>query len=260
MGRVLILLYGTAVYLLFLVTFLYAIGFVMDIGVPKSIEGPLPTSPMGLGTAIAINVALLGVFGIQHSIMARRAFKQRWTRVIPEPAERPTFVFLTCIILGAIFLFWQPIPTVIWSVESPVAASVLNGVAWMGWGMVLLSTFLIDHFALFGLRQAITQFKGRRMPHAPFQVRSLYRVVRHPLMLGFFIAFWSTPHMSGGRLLFAAVVTAYVLVAIQLEERDLVAEHGESYRTYRSQVPMILPRVVRPVAPAVRAASVEHAS
>lgn len=257
MRRVLILLYGSVTYLLFLVTFLYAIGFVMDIGVPKSIEGSLST---GLGTAIAINVGLLGIFGIQHSIMARRAFKRRWTRIIPESAERSTFVLLTCGILAAIFAYWQPIGVTIWHVEDELAASALNVLSWTGWGMVLLSTFLIDHFALFGLRQVITQFRGRRMPHAPFQVRSLYRVVRHPLMLGFFIAFWSTPHMSAGRLLFAGVVTAYVLVAIQLEERDLVAEHGDSYLAYRRDVPMILPRPTRPVAPAVRATAIEQAS
>ncbi len=257
MRRVLILLYGSAVYLLFLVTFLYAIGFVMDIGVPKSIEGVQST---GLGTAIAINAALLGVFGIQHSIMARRAFKARWTRIIPESAERSTFVFLTCIILGAIFTYWQPIDGTIWKVENELAATALHALSWTGWGMVLLSTFLIDHFALFGLRQVITQFRGRKMPHAPFQVRSLYRVVRHPLMLGFFVAFWSTPHMSASRLLFAGIVTAYVLVAIQLEERDLVAEHGDSYRSYRRDVPMILPRPIRPVAPAVRATALEQAS
>lgn len=257
MRRVVILLYGSAVYLLFLVTFLYAIGFVMDIGVPKSIEGSQST---GLGTAIAINAALLGIFGIQHSIMARRAFKARWTRIIPESAERSTFVFLTCLILGAIFAFWQPIDGTIWKVENGLAATALNVLSWTGWGMVLLSTFLIDHFALFGLRQVITQFRGRKMPHAPFQVRSLYRVVRHPLMLGFFVAFWSTPHMSASRLLFAGIVTAYVLVAIQLEERDLVAEHGESYRSYRREVPMILPRPIRPVAPAVRATALEQVS
>lgn len=144
--------------------------------------------------------------------------------------------------LGAIFWFWNPIPTPIWRVENEFAADVLHAISWTGWGIVLVSTFLIDHFALFGLRQSILQFRGKEVPHAPFRVRSFYRVVRHPLMLGFFIAFWSTPYMSAGRLLFAGVVTAYVLVAIQLEERDLVAEHGENYRAYRKNVPMVLPR------------------
>jgi methanethiol S-methyltransferase len=257
MRRVLIFLYGTAVYLLFLATFLYAIGFVMDVAVPRSIEGALST---GLGTAVFLNVALLGLFGVQHSIMARPGFKRRWTRIIPQAAERSTFVLVTCLILTALFVYWQPIPTTVWRVENELAALLLHALAWSGWGMVLLSTFLIDHFALFGLRQVITQLRGRPMPHAPFQVRSLYRVVRHPLMLGFFIAFWSTPHMSAGRLLFAGVVTVWVLLTLQLEERDLVAEHGESYREYRAQVPMLVPRLLRPVAPAVRAASVEHVS
>ncbi len=239
MKRTLILLYGIIVYILFLATFLYAIGFVDDLLVPKTIdsgvEGPV-------GTAILVNVLLLGLFGLQHSIMARPAFKRRWTRIVPPAAERATFVLATCLLLGLIFWQWRPISSVvIWDAHQPVLRAALFGLSIAGWLIVLYATFLIDHFDLFGLRQVILHFRGIKYTHKPFAERSLYRVVRHPLMVGFLIAFWSAPTMTAGGLLFAAVVTAWVLIALQLEERDLVGHLGEAYVQYQQRTPMLMP-------------------
>lgn len=238
MRKFVYLTYSFVGYALFLATFLYAIGFVSGLVVPKNVdtgtEGPLvPT--------IVTNVLLLGLFGIQHTIMARRGFKRWWTRIIPAPIERSTFVYATCACFGLLFWLWRPLHDVVWSIESGAASTALWALHWTGWGIALISTFIIDHFELFGLRQVIRFARGDAAPEPRFKVSLFYRFVRHPLMLGFLIAFWATPHMTMGKLLFAAVTTAYILVAVRIEERDLVAVHGTSYLDYRRRVPSLVP-------------------
>jgi methanethiol S-methyltransferase len=237
MKRWLIFIYGVASYATFFATFLYAIGFIGNFGVPKSIDSARETS---LGIALAINAALLGVFAIQHSVMARPAFKRWWTRIIPQAAERSTYTLLSSVALIALFAFWEPIGGIVWSVESPVSQALIYGAYAFGWLLVLVSTFLINHFDLFGLRQVWLQLRGR--PYTPLQFKTpvLYRYVRHPLYVGWFFAFWSTPTMTVAHLVFALATTAYILIAIQLEERDLIAEHPE-YAQYRKRVPMLVP-------------------
>jgi methanethiol S-methyltransferase len=237
MKRWLIFIYGVASYATFFATFLYAIGFIGNFGVPKSIDSARETS---LGIALAINAALLGVFAIQHSVMARPAFKRWWTRIIPQAAERSTYTLLSSVALIALFAFWEPIGGIVWSVESPVSQALIYGAYALGWLLVLVSTFLINHFDLFGLRQVWLQLRGR--PYTPLQFKTpvLYRYVRHPLYVGWFFAFWSTPTMTVAHLVFALATTAYILIAIQLEERDLIAEHPE-YAQYRKRVPMLVP-------------------
>jgi len=236
--RLAVLAYGVAVYLFFLPTFLYAIGFTMNRVVPKGIDGGASSS---LGTALAVNLGLLGLFAMQHMAMARPAFKRRWTRIVPRPAERSTFVLFTCVILCLLYWQWRPLPGVVWSVEHAGLVLALESLAVLGWGLVLFATFLIDHFHLFGLRQVVDFARGRPDAEPAFQVRSLYRYVRHPLYLGFFVAFWATPVMTWGHLLFAAGCTGFVLVAVRLEERDLKRVHPE-YEAYARVVPGILPR------------------
>lgn len=238
MRKMLSLIYGVAVYLLFLGVFVYLIGFVGDLIVPKSIGSGASS---GLSAAVAINVGLLALFAVQHSVMARSWFKRWWTRIVPDHLERSTYVLLASIVLAMVMWGWQPISTVVWSVEGPVASGILHGLFWAGWGVVLLSTFLIDHFQLFGLKQVWSYARGSDYGHPEFQTPSLYRYVRHPLYLGFLLAFWSTPHMTAGRLLFAGVWTAWILLAIRFEERDLVRFHGEQYRQYQRRVPMLVP-------------------
>ncbi|HEX9660412.1 MAG TPA: isoprenylcysteine carboxylmethyltransferase family protein [Rhodothermales bacterium] len=238
MSRFLSLLYGTICYVMFLVVLLYAIGFVGNLPLPKTIdsgtEGPLAMS-------IIINLALLSLFAVQHSVMARRGFKRWWTKFVPHHIERSTFVLLTNLVLILLFWQWRPIPETVWTTSSDLVATVMIVLFWGGWGIVLISTFLIDHFGLFGLRQVILHFQGKEYPHGKFMKKGLYKWVRHPLMLGFIVAFWATPDMTVGHLLFAAVTTAYILVAIQIEERDLVAIHGEDYHEYRQNVSMLFP-------------------
>ncbi len=231
-------LYGVITYLLFLGTFLYAIGFVENMVVPKSIDGP------GSATSSVpwlINLLFLGSFAIQHSVMARPGFKRWWTKFVSPDIERSTFVLLTCIILISMYFFWQPMTGIIWEIENGTVALILTIISFLGWGIVLLATFLINHFDLFGLRQVWLQFIDRPYTHLQFKKRSLYKLVRHPLMLGFLIAFWSTPHMTAGHLLFALATTGYILIALQLEERDLIKAHGEKYQAYRQEVPMLIP-------------------
>jgi methanethiol S-methyltransferase len=236
-ARSLFLVYGVLVYALFLATFLYVMGFLFGVLVPKHVN----SGEVGeLWTALAVNGAFLGAFAVQHMIMARPAFKRAWTRIVPAAAERSTFVLAASLILIGLVVNWRPLPGVVWHVEGP-AAWLLYAVSAAGWATVLLATFLIDHFELFGLRQSVAAFLGRE-PSAPkFVERSLYRVVRHPLMTGFIVAFWATPHMTWGHLYFAALASGYALLGTLVEERDLVAAHGESYRDYRRRVRAFLP-------------------
>jgi protein-S-isoprenylcysteine O-methyltransferase Ste14 len=239
-SRAAILLYGIASYLWFLAIFVYTIGFVGGFVVPKHIEnGPIADTL----SAVLIDVVLLALFAIQHSVMARPAFKSWWTRLIPPAAERSTFVLFASALLTLIVWQWRPLPGVVWEVKSPIGVATLHVLYFLGWGIALYSTLVIDHFELFGLRQTIGYALGRPSKPAEFTERSLYRVVRHPLMLGFLIAFWAAPVMSPGRLLFAGVITVWVLVAIRIEETTLIEIHGESYERYRRRVPALLPRL-----------------
>jgi len=238
MVRVLVFTYGLLVYAVFLVTILYAIGFVGNWVVPKSID---TGTPGPIGTAIAVNVLLLALFAIQHTIMARPAFKLRYARILPPPIERSTFVLAASLLLGLTFWQWRPMPTLVWQVETPVARVLLTGLCVLGWGIMFYSSFLIDHFDLFGLRQVFLYLRGKPYSHPPLKMVSLYRLVRHPLMLGLLLAFWFTPTMTQGHLLFAAVTTAYIFLGIQIEERDLLRFLGDDYRRYRSETSMIVP-------------------
>jgi methanethiol S-methyltransferase len=237
MKRWAIFIYGVVSYAIFFATFLYAIGFVGNLWVPKSIDS---LRDVPLGTALAIDAALLGLFAIQHSVMARPAFKRWWTRIIPQEAERSTYTLLSSIALIAMFALWEPLGGVVWNVESPLGQALLYGGFAFGWLLVLVSTFLINHFDLFGLRQVWLQLL--RKPYRPLEFGTpvLYRYVRHPLYVGWFFAFWCTPTMTVTHLVFAVATTAYILIAIQLEERDLIAEHPE-YAQYRERVPMLVP-------------------
>jgi len=238
MGRLAVFTYGIVAYVLFLITFLYSIGFVGNIVVPKSIDSGVEGT---LGSALIINIILLGLFAVQHSVMARPAFKQWWTTIIPSAMERSTYVLLSSLILALLFWQWHPMTGVTWSVENNVGSAILTGLFWVGWFIVLLSTFLINHFDLFGLRQIYINFQGKEYTSLEFRITSLYKYVRHPIMLGFIIAFWATPVMTAGHLMFAVVTTAYILIAIQFEERDLVNFFGDTYKKYQRQVSMILP-------------------
>lgn len=239
MSRLLALLYGVIAYSLFLVTFLYAIAFVAGVGVPKHIDNG-PEAPWLV--ALAINLGLLSLFAVQHSGMARPAFKRWWTRFVPPPIERSTYVLASSLVLVVLYWQWRPLPLLVWDINNEIARWALYGVAALGWLLVLMSTFLISHFDLFGLRQVWLYARRRQPVDGPFVTRVFYRMVRHPLMLGFLIAFWATPTMSAGHLLFALVTSAYILIAVKfLEERDLVAQHGDTYRDYQRRVPMLLP-------------------
>jgi len=240
MSRFLAILYGACCYALFLVTFLYAIGFVTGAWVPKHIDSGENGS---LATALAIDLGLLGLFAVQHSGMARPGFKRWWTRLVPATVERSTYVLVSSLLLLALFWFWRPLPQALWEIEHPAARMAIYGVSMLGWLLVLTSTFLINHWELFGLRQVWRS--GQPLEKAleqPFVIRALYRIVRHPMMLGFLIAFWAAPTMTLGHLLFATATTAYIVVAVRyLEERDLLTQFGETYRQYQRRVPMLLP-------------------
>jgi protein-S-isoprenylcysteine O-methyltransferase Ste14 len=238
MGGIASILYSGAVYGLFLATFLYAAAFVGNLPVPKTIDSGVAGS---LPLALAVNTALLGLFAVQHSVMARPAFKRWWTRLVPEPVERTTFVLFSSLALLLLYWQWQPMPDTVWSVTHPAGAIALQVAFWAGWGLALLSTFLINHFELFGLRQVYYRLRGMTLPQGQFRTPMLYRHVRHPLYLGLLLAFWATPTMTMGHLLFAVATTGYILIGIQLEERDLVTAFGDRYRRYREQVSMLIP-------------------
>lgn len=230
--------YGAVCYLVFLGTFLYAIAFIGGFGVPTTLDGPA-TEP--LATAFAVNAALLALFAVQHSVMARKWFKVRWTRIVPKPIERSTYVLLSSLALILLFWQWRPMGGEIWSVENPAGALVLRGLFAFGWGLVLVSTFLIDHFDLFGLRQVWLHLVGQPYTARDFVTPGPYRLVRHPLYVGWFLAFWMTPTMTLAHLVFAVATSAYILIAIQFEEHDMVREFGDTYRDYRRRVPMLVP-------------------
>ncbi len=243
MKRYLTISYGAAAYLLFLAAFLYLVGFVGNICVPRTVDHGL-SAP--IGRAILVNMLLLGAFGVQHSVMARPGFKRWWARFIPASIERSTYVWLSNAVLLLLYWQWRTIPAVIWHVELPAGRLAVWVLFWLGWVTALASTFLINHFDLFGLRQAYLAWREKPYTNIAFHTRLLYRLVRHPLMLGFLIAFWSAPTMTAGHLLFALGMTGYILIAVQLEERDLVAALGDQYRDYRRDVPMLLPLRRRP--------------
>ncbi len=237
-SRILAFLYGIVSYLIFLGSFLYAIGFIGGFLVPKTIDSGETTAFL---PALLINLLLLGLFAIQHSGMARQEFKEWWTNIIPKPIERSTYVLLSSAVLILLMWQWRPMPTVIWSVENEIGQNLLWGLFALGWLIVLASTYMISHAHLFGLKQ-VRQYLNRKKLSGPrFQTPGFYRYVRHPLMAGFFIAFWATPHMTLGHLLFSVATTGYILIALRLEERDLIRHFGDRYRMYRQQVPMIFP-------------------
>ena len=241
-GGIVAVLYGVFAYVLFLVTVLYAIGFVGNFWVPKSIDSGHEGS---LLTVLNVDLALLALFAVQHSVMARPAFKRWWTRLVPMAVERSTYVIFASGALMLLFWQWRPIVMPIWTIENAAVRAVLDVMYWMGWVLVFASTFLINHFDLFGLRQVFARALNRTIPAPVFRTPLLYRLVRHPLYLGFLIAFWSTPDMTAGHLVFAIGTTGYILVAIYLEERDLMVAFGERYRRYRREVRMLLPLPVR---------------
>ena len=239
MARFLAFLYGTAAYVLFLGTFLYAIGFVTGLPVPKTIDmGPV----VPVTEALIVNVLLMSLFAIQHSVMARKGFKRWWTQFVSPAIERSTYVLFATLALILLLWQWRPIPTIVWQVTDPTAAMALTGLSLFGWLFVLTSTFLINHFELFGLHQVVNNLAGRPMGEMRFKTPVLYKLVRHPIYLGFIIAFWAAPVMTAGHFLFAAVTTAYIFVGIMLEERDLVAQFGDEYRSYRERVGMLIPK------------------
>ncbi|HET6982991.1 MAG TPA: isoprenylcysteine carboxylmethyltransferase family protein [Myxococcaceae bacterium] len=239
MKRLAFLLYGIVAYAAFIGTTLYAVGFVAGVVVPRSVDAGGPVAP--LTTALGVNVALLTLFGVQHSVMARKGFKQAWTRVVPPAIERSTYVLLSSACLALLFLLWHPIPRMVWSVGSTAGRVALASLATLGWLVALFSTFLINHFELFGLRQVFLAAR-RTEPRPPrFTTPLLYKLVRHPLYLGFILAFWAAPTMTMGHLVFALGMLGYILVGIQLEERDLVREFGGRYLVYREQVRALVP-------------------
>jgi protein-S-isoprenylcysteine O-methyltransferase Ste14 len=247
MSRILSFVYGVVNYVVFLGVFLYAIAFVGDFWVPKTIDSGGPET--AFWPALLINAGLLGLFAVQHSGMARRGFKEWWTNVVPEPIERSTYVLFTNVVLILLFWQWRPLTDVVWQVGAGWGQYVLWGLFGLGWALVLVATFMISHAHLFGLKQVHEHMQGEELSAPDFQITGLYRYVRHPLNLGFIIAFWATPHMTVGHLVFALATTGYIFIAMVLEERDLIAQFGEQYRRYRERVPMIVPGLQRTSTP-----------
>ncbi len=240
--RVLALLYGGLNYLVFFGVFLYLVGFVVDVAVPRSVDHAIAAP---VGQAVVIDLGLLLLFALQHSVMARPAFKRWWTRFVPAPIERSTYVLVSNATFVLMFWQWRSIDSTIWQLDSAPARTAVYAAGALGWLIALASTFMIDHFELFGIRQVLHNLLSKPLVQKGFRVVLLYRLVRHPLMLGFLIAFWAAPTMTAGHLLFAAANTVYIMIAVQFEERDLVRELGEQYRGYQGRVPMLLPRVRR---------------
>jgi methanethiol S-methyltransferase len=254
--RILFFVYGAVSYLIFFGTFLYAIGFIGNFGVPRTLDG----EPNGsLLTAVAIDAGLLALFAVQHSVMARRWFKERWTRIVPKPIERSTYVLFSSLALILLFWQWRPMGGAVWTVEDALARVIIRALFAFGFGLVLVSTFLINHFDLFGLRQVWLYLLGRPYGTLRFGTPGPYRLVRHPLYVGWLFAFWMTPTMTLAHLLFSIATTAYILLAIQWEERDLVSEHGNVYEDYRRSVPMLMPFARRRTKVASSAEGPEHA-
>lgn len=238
-GRILSFIYGIIAYVIFLGSFLYAIAFVGDFGVPKTINNGAERAT--LWQALGINALLLGLFAVQHSVMARDGFKRWWTKIIPSQVERSTYVLFSSLFLILLYWQWRPLPEVIWSVETGLWSGLIYGLFWLGWGIVLITTFMINHFDLFGLRQIWLHLKGEEITPLEFQEPGLYKYVRHPLMLGFLSAFWATSTMTLGHFVFAIATTGYIFIGIWFEERDLIRYHGEKYKEYRESVNMIIP-------------------
>jgi protein-S-isoprenylcysteine O-methyltransferase Ste14 len=238
MKRYLTVGYGAAAYLLFLAVFLYLVAFLGNFWVPRTVDHGI-SAP--IGQAVLVNMVLLGLFGLQHTVMARPGFKARWTRLVPPSIERSTYVMLSNAVLVLLYWQWRTMSAVIWDVELPLGRLALWTLFWVGWAIALASTFMINHFDLFGLRQVYLAWRAKPYTDLDFRVRFFYRLVRHPLMLGFIIAFWAVPTMTAGHLLFSIVMTGYILIATQFEERDLVAALGDDYRNYRREVPALLP-------------------
>ncbi|MEO8573341.1 MAG: methanethiol S-methyltransferase [Pyrinomonadaceae bacterium] len=239
MSKIMTFVFGLISYVVFLGAFLYAIGFAGNLFVPKTIDSGEPGPPLG---SLLINLCLLSLFAVQHSVMARPGFKNVWTRIVPKAIERSIYVLLASIVLLFLFWQWRPMTGTIWSIENSIGRWIMYAVFAAGWLIVLLSTFMINHFDLFGLQQVYDHSRGTNPAAHDFKTRAFYRFVRHPIMLGFIIAFWATPDMTVGHLLFAAVTTAYILVAIQFEERDLVSAHGDTYKAYKRDVGMLVPK------------------
>lgn len=237
-----VFLYGAISYGAFFLVFLYLIGFVGNLLVPKSIDSGEPVS---LGQALVVNLLLVGLFALQHSVMARPAFKSWWTKIVPAAMERSTYVLLASLILALLFWQWRPIPLVVWEVSSVPVAALLTAIFLLGWAIALYSSFLIDHFDLFGLRQVYLHLRSRPYSSPPFAVRSLYRFVRHPLMVGILVGIWVTPTMTLGHLLFALLLTGYIVVGVTLEDRDLARHLGAAYALYRDQTPRFVPSLKR---------------
>lgn len=235
-------LYAAIAYVLFVASFLYAVAFIGNYGAPTALDG-VPSMPAW--QALAIDLGFLAAFAVQHSVMARKGFKAWWTKIVPPAMERSTYVLFSSVLLFGLCWHWQPIGGVIWQVRDPGLVPVIEAIMWVGWGVLLVSTFLINHFELFGLRQAWARLRGREIPAAAFRTPLLYKVVRHPIYLGFMMGFWAAPLMTVGHLVFALGATGYILVGVWFEERDLVAQFGERYRAYRKEVPMLLPRLGR---------------
>lgn len=242
MAGLLAVVYGISSYSVFVFTLLYAVGFVGNLVVPKSIDSGAPGP---LVESVVINVLLLGLFAVQHSVMARPGFKRWWTRLVPHSIERSTYVLFASLALLALYVHWRSILAPVWTMHDPIAVAILNGIFWFGWALLLLSTCLLSHFELFGLRQVFARMLGKEMPAARFHTPSLYRHVRHPIYLSFLLAFWATPSMTAGHLLFSLATKGYILIAIQLEERDLIRLFGDQYRLYRQRVAMLVPLPVR---------------
>ena len=238
MSKLIAFLYGLVAYLIFFVTFLYAIGFVEGMIVPKALD---TGAVVPVAEALIVNILLMSLFAVQHSGMARKQFKDWWTQFVPKPVERSTYVLLASLALALLFWQWRPMPTVVWQVANPGIANAIIGLSFIGWLLVLVSTFLINHFELFGLHQVANHLTGRNMPTMRFKTPMLYNFVRHPIYLGFIIAFWAAPTMTVGHLLFAAVTAAYIFVGIFLEEHDLTELFGDDYRNYKRRVSMIIP-------------------